>query len=373
MNEIRKMFFKKSFLICLGGLLFVFGACTAQSGSRSVAASGDTMLDVRSSGSSGSQSPADSALGEGLFARISTSQGDIIVRLEYEKTPITVTNFVALAEGRMDVTGGRPYYNGLTFHRVISNFMIQGGCPVGNGTGGPGYEFPDEIDPSLRHDGPGVLSMANAGPNTNGSQFFITHVETPWLDGAHSVFGSVVHGQNVVNAIRQGDRINTITIVRNGTAANAFRADQAAFNDLVQNIGAADRVRAEAQRENDLAEIARLYPNTRSSSSGLLWVVERTGTGQRPSRGSTVSVNMKGKFLSGQYFDNSDLKGGARDFVIGTGSILTGLDEALMDMAAGERRTVIIPPELAYGARGIDNVIPPNSFLIFELEMVRVR
>ena len=177
-------------------------------------------------------SPADAALGDGLFARISTTRGDIVVRLDFERTPLTVCNFVALAEGNMNVTRGKPYYDGLVFHRVIANFMIQGGCPLGTGTGGPGYRFRDEIVPGLRHSGPGILSMANAGPGTNGSQFFITHVATPWLDGAHTVFGRVVNGQNVVNTIRQGDRINRITIIRNGEKANAFRADQEAFDAL---------------------------------------------------------------------------------------------------------------------------------------------
>jgi peptidylprolyl isomerase len=156
----------------------------------------------------------DAALGNGLFARIVTGRGDIVVRLEFQKTPLTVCNFVALAEGKMTAAGGKPFYDGLTFHRVISrangdgqDFMIQGGDPAGNGSGGPGYRFPDEFDPGLKHDGPGILSMANAGPGTNGSQFFITHTATPWLDGKHTVFGRVVEGQNVVNAIRQGDRI----------------------------------------------------------------------------------------------------------------------------------------------------------------------
>ena len=181
-------------------------------------------------------------LGDGLFARISTNRGDIVVRLEYERAPLTVCNFVALAEGKMDVTEGKPYYDGLTFHRVISrangdpqDFMIQGGCPLGTGTGGPGYRFPDEIHPELRHR-MGVLSMANAGPGTNGSQFFITIVSTPHLDGMHTVFGQVVQGQDVVNTTRQRDRINQVTIIRNGTAANAFIADQENFNRLLREI-----------------------------------------------------------------------------------------------------------------------------------------
>jgi len=176
------------------------------------------------------------ALGDGLFARISTTRGDIVVRLEFERTPLTVINFVALAEGTMNAARGRPFFDGLTFHRVIADFMIQGGCPHGTGTGGPGYRFPCEIVPGLRHDGPGVLSMANAGPGTNGSQFFITHVATPWLDGRHAVFGRVVEGQNVVDAIRQGDRINTVTIIRNGAAATRFQANQAAFDATLREL-----------------------------------------------------------------------------------------------------------------------------------------
>jgi len=174
----------------------------------------------------------DAELGDGLFARISTDRGDIVVRLEYRLAPLTVCNFVALAEGKMNCTNGKPFYNGLIFHRVIADFMIQGGDPTGTGRGGPPYRFRDEFVPSLKHDGPGVLSMANAGPGTNGSQFFITHKATPWLDGKHTIFGRVVEGQNVVNSIQQGDRIKSVTIIRNGQAANDFKADQAAFDAL---------------------------------------------------------------------------------------------------------------------------------------------
>jgi peptidyl-prolyl cis-trans isomerase A (cyclophilin A) len=173
--------------------------------------------------------PKDAALGDGLFARIQTTRGDITLRLEFEKTPLTVCNFVGLAEGTLDASRGRPYYDGLSFHRVIADFMIQGGDPTASGSGGPGYRFPDEFDSTLLHDGPGILSMANAGPGTNGSQFFITHVATPHLDFKHSVFGRVVEGQSVVNAIRQGDIMQTVTIIRNGDAAKAFKADQAAL------------------------------------------------------------------------------------------------------------------------------------------------
>jgi cyclophilin family peptidyl-prolyl cis-trans isomerase len=173
-------------------------------------------------------------LADGLYAKFITSKGDILINLEFERTPVTVANFVGLAEGTKDSNRGKGvrFYDGLTFHRVIPNFMIQGGDPAGNGSGGPGYKFPNEIDSTLKHDVPGVLSMANAGPGTNGSQFFITHVKTPWLDGKHTVFGHVIEGQDVVNAIRQGDTIKSIIIIRIGIKATAFKADQDSFDKL---------------------------------------------------------------------------------------------------------------------------------------------
>ena len=179
----------------------------------------------------------DKKMADGLYAEMETSKGKILLQLEFEKTPLTVANFVGLAEGTKNyskdgsapVKQTAPFYDGITFHRVIPNFMIQGGDPRGSGSGGPGYQFRNEIDPSLKHDRPGIFSMANAGPDTNGSQFFITHVPTPWLDGRHTVFGHVVEGQDVVNSIRNGDTIKTVKIVRVGEKAKAFKGDQADF------------------------------------------------------------------------------------------------------------------------------------------------
>jgi len=319
-------------------------------------------------------------LGDGLFARITTSRGDIIVSLEYQKTPLTVTNFVALAEGNMNNHRNRRYYDGLNFHRVISrangddqDFMIQGGCPQGTGRGGPGYEFPDEIVQGLRHDRPGVLSMANAGPGTNGSQFFITIVPTPHLDGRHTVFGYVVHGQDIVNSITQGDKIDRITIIRNGDDAIAFKADQENFDNLINTINEANASAHRAQVQENINIINRDFPNTQQSASGIRYVIQSQGTGNRPERGRTVSVNYVGRLLDGTVFDDSSLRGVPLEFPVGTGRVIQGWDEMIMDMRLGEKRLAIIPPELAYGNRAVGGVIPANSYLVFEMELVGIR
>jgi len=320
-------------------------------------------------------------LGDGLFARITTNRGDIIVRLEYEKAPLTVCNFVALAEGNMTASSGRRFYDGLTFHRVISrangdsqDFMIQGGDPLGNGMGGPGYRFPDEFAADLKHDRPGVLSMANAGPGTNGSQFFITIVPTPHLDGLHTVFGYVVQGQNIVNTTRQGDRIERITIIRNGQEANAFKADQATFDSLQRQVLEANASRLRAQRQAAIDKINADFPGALQTASGIYYIIQKQGIGDKPASGRTVGVNYEGRLLSGVIFDRSDLRGRPIEFQVGTGRVIQGWDETVLDMRLGEKRLVIIPPELAYGDNEVGNgLIPANSFLVFEMELVSIQ
>ncbi len=312
-------------------------------------------------------------LAEGLYARIRTIRGEILVRLEAEKTPLTVANFVGLAEGTLDAAAGKPFYDGLSFHRVIPDFMIQGGDPAGNGTGGPGYRFPDEIDPSLRHDGPGVLSMANAGPGTNGSQFFITHKATPWLDGKHTVFGHVVEGQSVVDAVRQGDRVESVRIERVGADWADYKADQVVWNALFELKAAKAGQEKNAARAAQAAAIESRWPGLSEGPQGLRWKVLKEGTGAPVAKGSEVRVAYKGMLANGKTFDSSSLNGRPLDLRAGVGQVIPGWDLALLAMREGERRLVVLPPEMAYGSAGAGGgIIPPDAFLVFEMEILDV-
>ena len=309
----------------------------------------------------------------GLYADMDTNRGTILLRLEHELVPMTVANFVGLAEGTLQFSGkdAGPYYDGLTFHRVIDEFMIQGGDPTGTGSGGPGYQFADEIHPSLRHDRPGTVSMANAGPNTNGSQFFITHVETPWLDGRHAVFGYVVSGQDVVDAIRQGDELKTVRILRVGPSAEAFRVDQRMFDALRGTAPERAAEMAGAARAEMDAEVRRRWPGATVTATGLRFLVEKAGEGdERPKPDMYVEVHYVGSLLDGKVFDSSRARGNPAVFRVN--QVIPGWQEALQDMRRGEQRTLIVPPELAYGDRGVPQAgIPPGAYLIFDVELLR--
>lgn len=312
-------------------------------------------------------------LPDGLYAKINTDKGDIVIALEFEKTPMTVCNFVGLVEGTKNSSkpAGSKFYDGLKFHRVIKDFMIQGGDPQGTGRGGPGYTFPDEIDSSLKHDVPGILSMANAGPNTNGSQFFITHKATPWLNGKHTVFGHVVSGQDVVNAIAQDDVMKSVTIIRIGDKAKGFKADQATFDALV--TGAKERKIAKEKELNDKESgiVKEKWPTAKTTASGLKYIVTKEGSGDaNPTKGQTVTAHYTGTLLNGKKFDSSVDRGQPFEFAVGMGRVIPGWDEAFLSMKKGEKRTLIIPPALAYGSRGAGGVIPPNATLVFDVELI---
>lgn len=307
---------------------------------------------------------------DGLYARFQTSEGTILVALTYKKTPGTVGNFVSLAEGRRKNTArpeGRPYYDGLTFHRVIPDFMIQGGCPAGTGTGDPGYKFDDEFHPELRHSGPGVLSMANAGPGTNGSQFFITHVATPWLDDKHTVFGQVTEGQEVVDAIKQGDTISSVEIVRVGQEATAWDAGKA-FDEFLKS----GKDRLEQARKKSEAELDAISEGFSSTDSGLRYKLLQEGGGKRPAKGQAVSVHYEGSLTDGRVFDSSYSRGKPIDFTYGVGQVIPGWDEGIGLLREGDKARFVIPAHLAYGSAGAGGVIPPNASLIFDVELVKV-
>jgi len=311
-----------------------------------------------------------SSLDDGIYARMKTSKGEIIIKLDYEGAPLTVCNFVGLATGKLDATKGKPFYDGLTFHRVVEDFVIQGGDPKGDGSGDAGYEFADEFSPTTKHDGPGIVSMANAGPNTNGCQFFITLKEAPWLDGVHSAFGKVVKGMDVVQKIAQGDKIIKVEIFRKGAKAKDFKVDQAHWNELAAAAKVAGEKRVADKLAADLAAIAQKWPELKADADGIYQKTTKAGSGALPATGDTVSVAYTGSFLDGQTFDSSDLHGGPLEFKVGVGEIIPGWDKVVATMRKGEKRLFILPPELAYGATGAGGIIPPNAFLVFEVELV---
>ena len=328
-------------------------------------------------------------LADGMYADIQTNKGDILVQLEFEKTPVTVANFVSLAEGTNEFVDekfkGKRYYDSLTFHRVIDNFMIQGGDPTAIGTGGPGYKFKDEFDPSLKHDGPGVLSMANSGPKTNGSQFFITHKPTPWLDNKHSVFGNVVEGQSIVDSIAAGDVMQHIEIIRVGGNAKRFEANTI----LAAYFEEEAKLEEEFKKLKD--EVAATFTSQKAEAkvlpSGLSYIVLNDGKGEKPREGVKVLVDYAGYLANGTLFDTSMLdvaekmqtvNPGKRDagqykpypmLISPEARLIPGFKEGLQLMNIGDKYRLFIPSHLGYAERGVPGLIPPNSDLVFDLEI----
>ena len=309
---------------------------------------------------------------KGMFAQINTNKGTINLVLEFQRTPLTVANFVGLAEGSLEndeKEKGVAYYDGLKFHRVIKDFMIQGGCPQGTGSGDPGYKFADEFHTDLKHSGPGILSMANSGPTTNGSQFFITHKETPWLDGKHTVFGHVMDSvsQDVVNAIEKDDQIISVEIIRKGRLAKKFDAP----NVFVEAQEAAALLAEEAAAAAK-AKIAELTAGATETQSGLMYIMHREGTGVKPLASQVVKVHYKGSLVDGTVFDSSYDRGQPIEFPLGVGRVIPGWDEGIALLSEGGKATLIIPSHLAYGPKGAGGVIPPNATLIFDVELIEI-
>ncbi|MCF0242339.1 MAG: peptidylprolyl isomerase [Treponema sp.] len=305
---------------------------------------------------------------EGVFAVMETEKGKMVLELFYKDTPLTVINFVGLAEGTLDAAKGKPFYDGLKFHRVISDFMIQGGDPKGNGTGGPGYKFPDEWCDKYSFDGPGYLAMANSGPNTNGSQFFITHVPTDWLNGKHTIFGKIITGQDVVDSVAQGDTIISLKIIRQGSDAEKFTATQKDFDQAVYNVAK----RAEEAKEKAMAEVIKGCEKT---PEGIYFQVLKKGNGKKVGQGKKVTVGYKGYLTDGQIFDASKefhpQGHEPLDFKTAGGEMIPGFDIMVQEMEYGETRKIVLPPEMAYGAQGIPGVIPGGAYICFDVVVLK--
>ena len=344
-------------------------------------------------------------LDNGIYAEFKTNKGTFLAELYYEATPMTVASFVSLAEGTSTMAEaefeGKPFYNGLTFHRVIEDFMIQGGDPEGTGSGGPGYKFPNEIVDTLTHDSKGILSMANSGPNTNGSQFFITLKETPWLDGMHTVFGKVVQGIEVVEEIGSMETSETdapvekvvmeeVNIIRKGSEAKNFEAANVLDQEL-QNFQAETEAK-EQQQIQERQERQQRFDNLKAEAeeleSGLQIAYLEQGEGPQPKLGDTVMVNYQGYLTDGEIFDTNVAEvaeeagilnerrqqmGGYKPMPVlysPEAPTIPGFKEGIQQMQVGDKAVLFIPAHLGYGDRGAPPVIPPGADLVFQVELV---
>ena len=322
---------------------------------------------------------------DGLYAKLETNRGDIYLLLEDKKSPLSVANFVGLAEGTIKNTAkpeGTPYYDGLKFHRIIPGFMIQGGCPLGNGSGDPGYKFPDELDPTsdLAKQGykRGTLAMANAGPNTNGSQFFIMHKDYG-LGYNYNIFGRVVKGIEVVDSIantprdgndrpKQDQVINHISILRKGKEAEKYDGGKsfAAAQEGLRKKNEEREAKAKAEAE---AMIAKIQGGSKTAS-GLQYFIEREGTGVAPKPSSKVTVHYRGMLTNGKQIDSSYDRGQPASF--GLPQLVPGWIEGMQLIKPGGKIYLMIPPSLGWGDRGAGDAVPPNSTVLFQVELISV-
>ena len=305
---------------------------------------------------------------EGLYAQIKTNKGEIMLILHHDKSPGTVANFINLSEGKIKNSHkpmNVPYYDGLKFHRVIPDFMIQTGCPNGTGTGDPGYKFDDEFHPELRHNKPGILSMANSGVSTNGSQFFITHVATNWLDDKHTVFGEVVEGLDIVNEIQQDDVIDSIIILRVGDEAEKWNS-----TEVFNNFKDKKEILIKQKQLKEQQIIENLSKDFEVTPSGLRYKILNKGNGDSPTKGDKVKVHYKGMLIDETVFDSSYKRNQPIEFNVGIGQVIPGWDEGIMLLKKGEKAKFIIPSNLGYGEAGAGGVIPSNATLVFEVELL---
>ncbi|ABL02088.1 Peptidylprolyl isomerase [Candidatus Ruthia magnifica str. Cm (Calyptogena magnifica)] len=314
--------------------------------------------------------PSQAKLEEGLYANLHTNQGDIILKFEFEKTPLTVINFVGLAQGKKhsNIQIGKPFYNGLKFHRVIDNFIVQGGDPKGNGTGGPGYQFIDEITDDLKHDDGGILSMANSGPNTNGSQFFITYKAAPWLDGKHTVFGRVVEGMNVVNRIKQDDFIRKVNIIRIGEKAKNFQTDEAAFQATNAKYTSKEEKQLAHKKQSLVKFVNQNYPNTKLMTAGYFVEINQIGKDNQPKKGDLVKIN-----LSIDLSDGTSIRKAEKplQFAAGSGALIKLIDDEVLQMTLNEKRIIIASLNQIYSDNKRSN-LSQDSILIFKLELLSI-
>lgn len=339
-------------------------------------------------------------LPDGLYANMETNKGDILLKLEFQIAPITVANFVSLADGSnkfvTDSLKGKPYYNGLLFHRVVKDFIVQGGDPLANGTGYPGYKFADEFSTDkegnliLKHTGSGILSMANSGPNSNGSQFFITLNETPWLDNLHTVFGQVIKGQNVLDSIAKNDTIKNVEIIKIGRAAKSFKGSKV-FANYYSDI-LAKKLENEAKMKTAIETTLKKFNTNLDKAtelhSGLKFIITETKNGETPRVGNDIKVNYAGYFTDGKLFDTNFVEiakmygafnekraqqNGYAPFSVVFGPeapLIAGFSEGLQQMKIGDKALLFIPSHLGYGVQGAGGLIPPNTDLVFEVEIV---